>query len=102
MPKQGHQGLTGAKVMTFSEMANQFKTIIWRTTQKDKEEFLKGDEEFLKARQTILCFYQAWAKIFHAMSGTSTDDEIAIGNIDIHTLINTKRILEKHTDYGGH
>ena len=89
MPKQGHQGLASAKVMTFSEMANQFKTIIWRTTpkdenttqkdentiQKDKEEFLKGDEEFLKARQTILYFYQAWAKIFHAMSGTSTDDE---------------------------
>ena len=75
MPKQGHQGLASAKVMTFSEMANQFKTIIWRTTPKDEEEFLKGDEEFLKARQTILYFYQAWAKIFHAMSGTSTDDE---------------------------
>ena len=36
MPKQGHQGLTSAKVITFSEMANQFKTIIWRTTQKDE------------------------------------------------------------------
>ena len=36
MPKLGHQGLTGAKVMTFSEMANQFKTIIWRTTQKSE------------------------------------------------------------------
>lgn len=27
------------------------------------------------------------------------DDEISIGNIDIHTLISNKRILEKHTDY---
>ena len=44
MPKQGHQGLTGAKVITFLETANQFKIIIWRTTQKD------GKEEFLKAK----------------------------------------------------
>ncbi len=41
MPKQGHQGLTGAKVITFLETANQFKIIIWRTTQKDESTIQK-------------------------------------------------------------
>ena len=51
MPKQGHQGLTGAKVITFLETANQFKIIIWRTTPKDKSTIQKdGKEEFLKAK----------------------------------------------------
>ena len=64
MPKQGHQGLTGAKVMTFLETANLFEIIIWRTTQKNEstiqknsKEFLKEDEyfrkEFLKAKEII-------------------------------------------------
>ena len=55
MPKQGYQGLTGAKVMTFLETANLFEIIIWRTTQKNEstiqknsKEFLKEDEEFRK------------------------------------------------------
>lgn len=52
MPKQGHQGLTGAKVITFLETANQFKIIIWRTTQKDKSTFQKSENATQKELTT--------------------------------------------------
>ena len=44
MPKQGHQGLTDAKVITFPETANQFKIIIWRTIQKDESTTQKDEK----------------------------------------------------------
>ena len=53
MPKQGHQGLTGTKVITFPETANQFKTIIWRTTQKNETATQKSESTTQKELTTI-------------------------------------------------
>ena len=54
MPKQGHQGLTGAKVITFLETASQFKIIIWRTIQKDESTIQKDESTIQKDESTIL------------------------------------------------
>ena len=53
MPKQGHQGLTDAKVITFPETANQFKTIIWRTTPKSESTTQKDESTIQKDESTI-------------------------------------------------
>ena len=53
MPKQGHQGLTGAKVITFLETASQFKIIIWRTIQKDESTIQKDESTIQKDESTI-------------------------------------------------